>query len=358
MRFEFFEYMRWAKVDAGRGEIRLTSSGLSDVSLSDLQLSASDLSLTPDGYYPPPKLTEAYARHYDVPPECVFATASCSYANAMALLSVIDEGDDVLVETPCYSVLEHLARFAGGRVIPLQRRFESGYRLTVDDLRAAFTPRTRTVVLTNLHNPTGVLLSAAEVDALGAFTQERGATLIVDEVFLDFAPGARTSFRPGAGRVVTTSVTKAYGLGGIRIGAAFADPDRVERMVRLNDLFVVNPPWPSTPIALRLFERHAAARARIDAIAAANRPVLREFFARHAALEVVWPEHGITCFPRFVDRRDASPFCAALLERCGVNVVPGRFFGAPEHMRLGFGVATEVLREGLARIGRMLGHAV
>lgn len=354
MRFEFFEYMRWAKVDAGRGEIRLTSSGLSDLTLADLQLSGTDLSLTPDGYYPPPKLTEAYARHYGVPPECVFATASCSYANAMALVSTVEAGDDVLVETPCYSVLEHLVRFAGGNVVALPRRHEHGYRLTPDDLATAWTPRTRLVVLTNLHNPTGVRLSAAELDALAEFAAARGAVSFVDEVFLDFAPDARTSFRPNDQRIVTTSVTKAYGLGGIRIGAVFADPERVERVVRLNDLFVVNPPWPSTPIALRLFERHAAARSRIDAIAAANRPLLRAFFDEHPELDVVWPEHGIVCFPRFADRRDASPFCERLLAQYGVNVVPGRFFGAPEHVRLGFGVATDVLREGLTRIGRAL----
>ncbi|MBK6940170.1 MAG: pyridoxal phosphate-dependent aminotransferase [Planctomycetes bacterium] len=354
MRFEFFEYMRWAKVDAGRGEIRLTSSGLSDLTLADLQLCGADLSLTPDGYYPPPKLTEAYARHYGVPGDCVFATASCSYANAMALLATVESGDDVLVETPCYSVLEHLVRFAGGNVVALPRRPERGYRLGPDDLAAVWTPRTRLVALTNLHNPTGVRLSATEIDALGAFASARGAVSFVDEVFLDFAADARTSFRPGQDRIVTTSVTKAYGLGGIRIGAVFADPPRVERMVRLNDLFVVNPPWPSTPIALRLFERHAAARARIDAIGAANRPLLRAFFDAHDELDVVWPEHGIVCFPRFRDRRDASPFCERLLAEQSVNVVPGRFFGATEHVRLGFGLATEVLREGLARIGRAL----
>lgn len=354
MRFEFFEYMRWAKVDAGRGEIRLTSSGLSDRTLADLELGAADLSLTPDSFHPPAKLTAAYARHYGVPADCVFATASCSYANAMALLATVEAGDDVLVESPCYSVLEHLVRFAGGTVVPLPRRFEAGYRLTPQDLDAVWTPRTRMVVLTNLHNPTGARLADAEIDALGAFTAQRDAALFVDEVFLDFAPNARTSFQRGRNRIVTTSVTKAYGLGGIRIGAVFADPERVERMVRLNDLFIVNPPWPSTPIALRLFERHAAARARIDAIAASNRPPLREFFAAHDELEVVWPEHGITCFPRFVDRRDTSAFCDRLLAEYGVNVVPGRFFGAPDHLRLGFGVATEVLREGLARIGRAL----
>lgn len=356
MRFEFFEYMRWAKVDAGRGEIRLTASGLSDLTLADLQLGAADLSLTPDGYYPPQKLTDAYARHYGVPQDCVFATSSCSYANAMALLSTVEAGDDVLVETPCYSVLEHLVRFAGGNVVPLPRRQERGFRVEPDDLRAAWTSRTRLVVLTNLHNPSGVRLDPSTIDALGAFTRERGATLFLDEVFLDFAPDARTSFRRDADRIVTTSVTKAYGLGGIRIGAVFADPERVERMARLNDLFVVNPPWPSTPIAIRLFERHAAARARIDAVAAANRPLLRAFFERHRELEVVWPEHGIVCFPRFTDRRETSAFCERLLARHGVNLVPGRFFGAPEHVRLGFGVATDVLREGLRRIGVALGE--
>ena len=357
MRFEHFEYMRWAKVEAGRGEIRLTASGLADLRVEDLGLTAADLSLTPDGYDPPRLLTDAYSRHYGVPPECVFATASCSYANAMALLTELGAGDDALVEAPCYSVLRHLVGLAGARALELPRRFENGYRVDLDDVRRAWTPRTRLIAITNLHNPSGVLLAPAEIDAIADFAAERDAAVLVDEVFLDFAPGARTAFAPGKNRIVTTSVTKAYGLGGIRIGAAFADPERVERMVRLNDLFVVNPPWPSTPIALRLFERRAAARARIDAIVRANRPPLRAFFERRDELEVVWPEHGIICFPRFRDGRDASAFCARLLETQSVNLVPGRFFDAPEHVRLGFGVAQETLSDGLTRIERALDSA-
>lgn len=346
--------MRWAKTRGQEGTHRLTSSSMPEVSAADLVLSARDLVLGPDDYDRPTEISALVAAHYGVPAESVLVTASASYATALAFLALLEPGDEVLVETPVYPNLRILPGLAGATVRALPRRFERGFAVDAEELRSLLTERTRLVALTNLHNPSGVRLADAVLDQCAQAAAEAGAHLFVDEVYLDMAGGARTSFRAGENRIAVSSATKAYGLGGLRVGWLFAPPALVERALRLNDLFVVHPPFPSARIACRIFERQDEFQRRIREVIGRARPVLDRFMAERPDLEWVAPEHGILAFPRLRGVADSAPFLERLLGERGVNLTPGSFFGAPAHFRVAFGRAPDLLAEALRRLGAAL----
>ena len=132
----------------------------------------------------------------------MIATApGTSGANFLVFVALLQGGGDVLVEQPGYDPLMGAAAVLGARVTRFERRFEDGYRLDPDAVRRAITPRTRLVVITNLHNPSGVLASDEDLDEVGRIADGVGAKVLVDEVYLDSVQAWRKppGLRSGAG---------------------------------------------------------------------------------------------------------------------------------------------------------------
>lgn len=346
--------MRWAKTEGLKGEFRLTNSGMPDLQAEDLHLTPDDLNLHPDNYDRPRDLTRKIARYHDVPEESVLITASASHATALALLSLLGPDDEALVETPTYPPLRLIPGLAGARVNPLPRRLEEQYAIDPDDVRQRMTARTRVIALTNLHNPTGVLLPPENIAACANVAKEHDATLVVDEVYLDFVPGAQSAFAKDRNVIAVSSVTKAFGLGGLRLGWMLGPPPLIQQAIRLNDLLVVHPPFPSTSIATTVFDRRPIFQRTIDEALAITRPMIDEFMRSRDDLEWVRPEHGIVAFPRIHNLTDCGAFLDQLLSERGVNLTPGRFFGDRAHFRIAFGRDPSCLEEALLRIGLAL----
>jgi aspartate/methionine/tyrosine aminotransferase len=182
-----------------------------------------------------------------------------------------------------------------------------------------------------------------------------GAKALVDEAYLD---AAFDQSPPSAGRlgddfVVTTSLTKVFGLSGLRCGWIVAEPALAERIWQLKNLFGVNEVHPAGRLALRALARSSEILARSRGILEANRSAWSAFVDGRADLDVVRTAHGTTAFPRTL-RCSADALCARLRERYETSLVPGSFFGAPEHVRVGLGGDPEKFGEGLARLGRAL----
>jgi len=358
MEFDDFEYMRWAKLHAADGQIQLTASGMPEWTVTALGLgkdSPTAWDLEPDDYDHPTRITAAVAAAFGVPEECVFVTASSSHATAIAFMALLEAGDDVLVETPNYGSMRSVASLANATVRTWPRRLEHGFALDADGLERHMRPNTRIVAVTNPHNPSGVLADPAHVEACSDVANRHGATLFMDEAYLGMAGPGLTGFVPGQNRVAVSSVTKAHGLGGLRLGWALADPPLIEKFVRLNDLFVVHPPFPSAGIAAWALEHPAVFQERLNAVRSANMPIVDRFMATREDLTCVRPEYGVLSFPCLNGMDDASPFVDRLLREHGVNVTPGRFFGRPDGFRIAVGrITPTVLTEALARIARCL----
>lgn len=276
-------------------------------------------------------------------------------ANHLAMAALVDSGDEVLIEQPAYEPLLTVAEYLGARIRRFPRRFEAGFQLDPREIERAMTPRTRIVVVTNLHNPSGARASDSTLRLIGEIAQSRGAYVIVDEVYLEacFDPAARSAFHLGPNFIVTSSLTKAFGLSGLRCGWILAPAALAERMWRLNDLFGVIPAHPAELLSVvaldHLHEIAAYARARLDA----NRPVLMRFLDSRRDLLAIRPNDGTVVFPQFAGGR-VDALCQLLREKYETSVVPGRFFEMPEHFRIGIGGKTELLEEGLKRLGQAL----
>ena len=244
-------YMEWAKLHS-QAKLNLATSGLASFPLEKLPVRLEDLELTgPTGYGYGPLLRRLAAR-CGVSPECVVAAAGTSMANHLAMAAVLEPGDEVLIEQPTYGLLLEVAEYLGAQIRRFPRRFENNFRIEPAEIEGAITPRTRLIVLTNLHNPSGVLTEESVLQQVGEMARDAAAHILVDEVYLDaaFARAPRSAIHLGKNFIVTSSLTKVYGLSGLRCGWILAAPDLAERMWRLNDLFGVNAAHPAERLSV------------------------------------------------------------------------------------------------------------
>ncbi len=347
-------YMEWAR-HRPRPEVDLAGSNLLACTLDDLPGAREALDLageSPDGY---PPLIEAIARRYGVTPDRVASAGGCSGANFLACAAILETGDEVLMEHPAYDPLAATARMLGASVVSFERRFEEGYALDPERIAAAIGGKTRLIVVSSPHNPSGVLASAEALRALGGIAEKAGALVLVDEVYLDAALGDR---HPPAALlspafISTNSLTKSWGLASLRCGWALAAPEVAERIRRARDVVDVWGPIPSDRLAVLAFRHLDRLAERARTLIETNARVLADVIAGRVELECV-PSSATIAFPRFRDRRNAEPFVRRLFAEHGVAVAPGRFFDSPAHFRLSFGGATDQLRRGLDAIARCL----
>jgi aspartate/methionine/tyrosine aminotransferase len=286
---------------------------------------------------------------------CVVAAMGASMANHLALAALVQPGDEVLIEHPTYEPLIAVARYLGATVRHFSRRADDGFRLDAAQVERAVTPRTRAIVITDLHNPSSAL---ADVDALrriGDLAAQVGAHVVVDEVYLDalWEPAPRTAFHLGERFISTNSLTKVYGLNGLRCGWVLAKPALAERMWRLTELFNNIGVHAAERLSLAAFQNLDPIAARSRALLDANRAALNAFYAAHPRLRAMEHAHGTVSFPRVVSG-DADALCDLLGDRYDTAVVPGRFFGVPDHVRIALGIDPVTFAEGLDRLGRAL----
>jgi aspartate/methionine/tyrosine aminotransferase len=348
-------YMEWAKLHA-RPTWNLAGSNLLACTLDDLPGAREALALNGDndtGYRP---LLDAIAARYGVTPDRVATAQGTSGANFLVFAALLRPGDEVLVERPGYDPLMGPAALLGASVTRFDRRFEDGYRLDPDAVRAAITPRTRLIVITHAHNPSSMPLRQEDLDELGRIAEKAGALVLVDEVYLDAVPGG--PHRPAGARspvfITTNSLTKCYGLAGLRCGWVIASPEIVERVNRARDIVDGTGAFPAERLSVLAFEHLDALAARARQLLEPNRALVADFLRNRPELEAVIPEGGTVIFPRLRGVDDAEPFLDRLMRDYDTGLVPGRFFQAPAHFRLGFGGRRDVLAEGLKRIGLAL----
>lgn len=348
-------YMAWAKQHA-RARWDLTSSNVLACAVDDLPGAREAIELAGDndnGYRP---LVEAIASRYLVAPEQVATANGASGANFLVFAALVGPGDDVLVERPGYDPLLAAPQVLGARVVRFHRRHEDGYRLDPAAIDAALTSRTRLIVITNAHNPTGAVASASEFNALARIAERAGVPVLVDEVYLDTAydAGARPSVSRSPVFISTGSLTKSYGLSGLRCGWVLGTADVAERVRRVRDVVDGTGPFPTERIATLAFAGLDRLRARARAILEPNRAMVRDFLKSRPELDAADPVGGTVAFPRLLGVGDADPFVKRLFDLYDTGVVPGRFFDAPAHFRIAFGGSAEKVAGGLARIGEAL----
>jgi aspartate/methionine/tyrosine aminotransferase len=346
--------MRWSKTQS-RARFNLATSGVGAFPLRELPVNLDELEINGDNSYGYAPLQEAVAAHYGVDPECVVESAGTSMANHLAMAAIIEPGDEVLVEHPAYGPILDVPRYLQANVERFRRIEENGWAVEPAEVRRCVTSKTRLIVITNLHNPTSVLTPDSVLREIGDIARSVGALVLVDEVYLDavYEATPRTSFRLGPEFVVTSSLTKVYGVSGLRCGWILARPDLAWKMRKLNDLYGATPVYPGELLSVAAFKHLHILRERARRIVEADRKLLRDFLARQPSVSAVPTDWGTTSFLKLREG-NVDIFLERLRSDFDTSVVPGRFFEMPDHFRIGMGVDTEIFAEGLNRIGRAL----
>lgn len=348
------EYMHWAKTRQA-ARFNLGNSGLGAVTLAELGPRLDELELSGPSFYGWPPLLQALSGHLEVPVDRICHAEGTSMANYLAMAVTLQPGDEVLVESPTYELLVDTARYLRATVKRFPRPRALGFQPDFAALRAALTPRTRLIVVTHLHNPTSARLSEVALQTLADLAEEVGARVLVDEVYLDalFDPAVKTSHRISDRIMVTSSLTKVYGLSGLRCGWVVAAPDLIERMWRLTDLLGVIPAHAAERLSLIALRELPRLRARAAALLSTNREGWNHFLAGRTDLEVEPLTAGTVTFPR-LRRGRVDALCDRLRNQYETTVTPGVFFGETEAFRVGLGTAPEIFAEGLRRLGQAL----
>jgi aspartate/methionine/tyrosine aminotransferase len=353
MRFHA-PYMEWAKKRRA-ATFDLAGSNVRGCAIEDLDGARDALSFAghnDNGYEP---LIDAIARRYGTTPSSVTTASGTSGANFQVYAALLEPGRDLLVERPGYDPLLGAGRLLGANVVRFERRFEDGYALDPDRVARAITPRTRLIVITTPHNPTGALAERAAIEEVGRQARAVGAYVLVDEVYLDAADAhVAPAAALGDTFITTNSLTKSYGLASLRCGWTLSSPDVAERIRRARDVIDGTGSIVAERLATLAFAQLPKLAARAHALLTANATVIRTFLESRDDLEAVVPHLSTVVFPRLLGESDTTAFCDRLLSERDTAIVPGRFFEAPDHIRLGLGTTTETLRGGLERLVQAL----
>ncbi len=294
--------------------------------------------------------------------EDVLITAGAAEANYLAMMQLLESGDEIIVETPGWPQAEVLARAKGATIVPVHRQEAEGWTLPLEALRDATTARTKMIFLSNPNNPTGQLLNTSELQEIVRIADRVGAWLVVDEVYAGLewhrprAPSIAGLYPRG---ITTGSVSKALGLQGLRTGwLVCQNQDLVMDAVilRENASEIMNIMGEViAEIALRP-ERLVPALATARQAGAQNLARLNSWIAAEPNLDWIPPQAGLIGLGRLPDGIDSDRFAQRLLDDpYRTFLLPGSAYHQPQHIRLGVGGGPEVnLEEGLNRVSRAL----
>lgn len=353
--------------EIGYGNIacNLAESSLPDQTLGDLGIDLSGVVLGYGDHMGLPALREIVAAdgRTGLRPEHVLVTAGAAGALFIAATAILQPGDHLVVVHPNYASNLETPRAIGARITEVPLQFETGYRLDLDQLASSVTCDTRLVSITTPHNPTGSVLSHDEIDAVIAIAERAGAWLLVDETYRELGPTIAAPIATRSSRVISvSSVSKTYGVPGIRIGWCIAtDPGLMTELLAAKEQVALTHSLVDEVIAHRVLSRSEtllpAARARV----LGGREQVAKWIADEPLMEWVAPTGGAVCFPRIVDGSGVDPvrFYRRLNEHYRTWVGPGHWFEVePTSMRIGYGYPSpEDLASGLANISAALREA-
>jgi aspartate aminotransferase len=324
-----------------------------------------------------PELREAIAHKtkrdsgYDCAPEQVVVTNGGKHAVYNTFQVLCDPGDEILLPAPYWTSYPETITLGGGVPIVLPTSEPDGFRVTVEQLEAARTPRTKALLFVSPSNPTGAVYPPSEVEAIGRWAAEHGIWVITDEIYehLTFGDHVFSSMPTLVPEIadrciVLNGVAKTYAMTGWRVGWMIGPSDVIKATTNLQSHSTSNVSNVAQAAAL------AAVRGDLEAVAEMRNAFERRGRMMHDLLSGIpgvtclAPQGAFYCFPSFEGvlgktisgrtPQNSLELCELLLEVAKVAVVPGEAFGAPGYARLSFALGDDDLGEGVRRIADLL----
>ncbi len=304
------------------------------------------------------------ARRFDLAfgPEQVLITVGGSEAIDLTIRALVAPGDEVIIPEPCFVCYEPITQLTGGVPVPIATRAEDGFCLTPDALRAAITPRTKLLILPYPNNPTGAVMSEADLEAIAAVLRDTNVMVLSDEIYAELTYGldrhVSLAALPGMAErtVVVNGFSKSYAMTGWRLGYAAGPADIIKVMTKIHQSCIMSAPTTS---------QYAAITA-LHSCDEAIETMRDEYNRRRRYVVKALNEMGLTCFePRgafyvFPSIRrsglTSEAFCERLLQEKQVAIVPGDAFGAcgEGFARISYAYSVDHLQTAMARIRAFL----
>lgn len=342
--FAATRYITWALRFYGKTPYDLASSGIPLVPTSEWAPPRMD---GLDDWATYGQLIDAIAHYNDRPPGEVAPALGTAHAVFLAYAAMLSPGDDILVEHPGYEPLTRAAEGLGATVRTFARRADNGFAIDPADVAAKVGPRTRAIVVTTLHNPSGVAVPDATLRELAAIAEARSAYLLVDEVYAAFddlaesGVFARTARKLAPNVVAVSSLTKCYGLGMHRIGWLLGPPEIVERASTASIATFGHLPASHAAYGAAAFAGLGKLAARAKAIVGGKRAIAAEWVASLPGARWSAPAAGLFGLVTLPGRGDLLPDIEKVATDNGVLVGAGTFFGAPDSFRLSWASCDE-----------------
>jgi aspartate/methionine/tyrosine aminotransferase len=300
------------------------------------------------------RLIRSIGARYGANPEQIVCTTGASSAILMVARAFLSNGGHVLVERPHLDLLAHLPQSLGAEVTTFERSADCA-SIDPDELRRAIRPDTKLIILTNPHNPSGVLLSEQALARIANVADEFGVPVLVDEVYWDFVhdTGAPIAARVAPCFISVNSLSKVYGLYSLRCGWIIAEPTTARLIENANARIEFGVSKLTHAVAVEVLDHINEFEAHWREILSVNRPVVEEQVAAMQANELIHgdlPVHGCMYFPEIVGCGDTRTLAKELWSKHGLLVAHGEFFERAGHLRIGFGDDRAGLADGLARL--------
>jgi len=369
MSFTIFDLEHTQSVWEQKVDINLTESGVHPLCLDELlgdDRGKLDALLAAEINYPHvngnPELRETIASLYDgAGIENVLVTVGAAEANNVIVQTLLAPGDALATQAPTYKQVWGLAQNAGCTVRPFRLLADEGWRLDLDELEAAVTDGTRIVAVVNPNNPTGYIMTEAEMDAVVAAADRVDAWILADEVYRG-AERLRDEETPSFyGRydkvLAVGSMSKAYGLPGLRIGWVVGPADTVDAIWRRHEYTTITATMLSNILAAHALSPEVRPRliARTREYIRNGYPVLEEWMARQDGLfSCTPPQASAVSFVRYHLDVNSTELMEKLCREVGVFVGAGDSFGMDHHLRIAFGQERAVLEDAFARMEKTL----
>ena len=371
MRYAPFQMERWQSTYEHRVRFNLSESGVHPLTVRELlELAGSDLSVGDVrlGYAQSngsDELRALIAADYPGATDTsVLVTVGGAEANFASFWHLFETAGKAAVVVPTYGQVPGLVSSFGGDLKPVRLLEEEGWQPDLDALADALADGARFVLVTNPNNPTGAVLTTASMDGIVELTERHDAWILADEVYQGAELGeSRTpSFWGRHDRVlVTNSLSKAYGLPGLRLGWIVGPEDHIAALWGRTDYSTICPASLSDALACVALEptTRARIRERTHGIVRKNLALLEEWMqAQEGRFRYRPPDAGAICFAHYDAPVNSSEFAEKLRVQKDVLVVPGDHFGTDEFVRIGFGNPAGELLEALERVGEAFDEVV
>ncbi len=362
MKLEVFQMERMQSTWENLVEYDMSESGVRPLTLRELVAMGFDLEKfldVPLGYSQSNgtlALREALTTIYPgTTVENFQVTNGTSEANYMAALSQLRAGDVFALETPNYMQLWGVPRSLGAETRTFNLRLDQGWEPDWEEFERAVGPGTRMVYVSNPNNPTGAVLSDAAMKRIVARCDLVGAWLIADEVYLGaeiFAPRTKSFWGMSERVIVTSGLSKAYGIPGVRIGWIVGPKEMIAECWTQHDYVTICPNKMSDEIARVAVTNREKCYARTRELLTANLAIAREWVESFDGL-LAWrePEAGAIALVKYRADIGSAELCERMRVRQSTLVVPGAYVGLEGYLRIWLGGREEYMREGLRRIG-------